>query len=213
MTTNRRANLDFPLTGSGPLCSAVRAVGLESFADVAEFIRALPYGRVADHEDQAGILRARTGTCSSKHRFLAALAHECGRMDVSLTVGLYEMSERNTPGVGPLLAAARVDAIPEAHCYLTCEGRRYDFTGLASGPSSPFDSLMDERSVAPDDLPSVKLEYHRAAIARWATKVGLDFEHAWQLREACIATLANNTVNPDARNSIAPLLIDLSDKQ
>ena len=189
--TTEDAKLDFPLTGNGPLSSAVQALGLESFAEVAEVIRTLPYGRVADNEDQAAILRERRGTCSSKHRLLATLAHECGHADVSLMIGFYEMSEHNTPGVGSVLAAARVDAIPEAHCYLMYEGRRYDFTGLASGQSSPFDSLIDERSVAPKDLPSVKLKCHREAIARWATKIGLNFERAWQLREECIAALAN----------------------
>jgi hypothetical protein len=194
--TTEDAKLDFPLIGSGPLSSAVRALGLQSFAEVAEVIRTLPYGRVTDNEDQAAILRERRGTCSSKHRLLAALAHECGRTDVSLMIGFYEMSERNTPGVGSVLAAARVDAIPEAHCYLMYEGRRYDFTGLGSGQSSPFDSLIDEQSVAPDDLLSVKLKCHREAIARWATKVGLNFARAWQLREECIAALANNGLDP-----------------
>ena len=108
MTTDDRAKLDFPLTGNGPLSSAVRALSLESFAEVAEVIRTLPYGRVADGEDQAAILRERRGTCSSKHRFLAALAHECGHTDVSLMIGFYEMSERNTPGAGSVLAAALV---------------------------------------------------------------------------------------------------------
>jgi hypothetical protein len=204
MTTDERAKLDFPLTGSGPLSSAVRALGVKRFAEIAELIRALPYGRVAYDNDQSAILRERKGTCSSKHQFLAALAHECGRIDVSLTIGLYEMSERNTPGVGSILAAARVDAIPEAHCYLIYQGQRYDFTGLASGQSSPFDSLIDERSVAPHDLPSVKLAYHQEAIARWATKVGLGFERAWQLREECIASLANNAVHTGARKDNAP---------
>jgi len=196
MTSNDFPILDFPLTANGQLSAAVRALGLESFADVAEFIRLLPYGRFTDDGDPATILRARTGTCSSKHRFLAALARECDRFDISLTVGLYEMSERNTPGVGSVLAAAGVDVIPEAHCYLTYEGRRYDFTGLAAGQSSPFNSLMDERPVTPDDLPAVKLKYHQEAIARWATQVGLDFERAWQLREECIESLANNWLTP-----------------
>lgn len=195
MTSNDLV-LDFPLAANGPLSAAVRALGLESFAGVTEFIRLLPYGRFTDNGDPATILRARTGTCSSKHRFLAALAHECGHRDISLTVGLYEMSERNTPGVGSVLAAAGVDVIPEAHCYLTYESRRYDFTGLVAGQWSPFDSLMDERSVSPDDLPTVKLKYHQEAIARWATQVGLEFERAWQLREECIVSLANNWLIP-----------------
>jgi hypothetical protein len=196
MTTDDHAKLDFPLTGNGPLSSAVRALGLESFAEVAEIIRTLPYGRLADDEDPAAVLRNRRGTCSSKHRFLAALAHECGHTDVSLMIGFYDMSERNTPGVGSVLVAARVDAIPEAHCYLMYEGQRYDFTGLASGQSSPFDALIDERTVSPDDLPFVKLRCHREAIARWAIKVGLNFERAWELRENCIAMLANARLDP-----------------
>jgi hypothetical protein len=196
MTTNDLPKLDFPIVSNGPLSAAVRALGLESFADVAEFIRLLPYGRVAYDEDPSTILRARMGTCSSKHRFLAALAHECGRFDVLLTIGLYEMSERNTPGVGSILAAAGIDVIPEAHCYLTYDGRRYDFTGLLAGQLSPFDSLMDERSVAPDDLPAVKLRCHQEAIARWSTQVGFDFARAWRLREECIASLANNGLDP-----------------
>ena len=192
MTSNDLPILDFPLSGNGPLSVAVRALGLKSFADVAEFIRLLPYGRFTDDGNPEAILRARTGTCSSKHRFLAALAHECGRLDISLTVGLYEMSERSTPGVGFVLKAAGVDVIPEAHRYLTYGGRRYDFTGLVAGQSSLFDSLTDERSVIPDELPVVKLKYHQEAIAQWAPQVGLDFERAWQLREECIASLANN---------------------
>jgi hypothetical protein len=119
---DRRAKPVFPLTGNGPLSSAVRALGFESFADVAEFICALSYGRAANDEDQTGILRARTGICNSKHRFLAAVAHGCGRMDVSLTIGLYKMSERNTPGVGTVLAAAQVDAIPARVGYTAFPG-------------------------------------------------------------------------------------------
>jgi hypothetical protein len=196
MTTDDHAKLDFPLTGNGPLSSAVRALGLESFAEVAEIIRRLPYGRLADDQDPTAILHEHRGTCSSKHRFLAALAHECGHPEVSLMIGFYEMSERNTPGVGSVLARAGVDAIPEAHCYLMYEGRRYDFTGLSPGQVSPFDSLIGERPVAPDDLPSVKLKCHQEAIDRWAAKIGLNFERAWQLREQCIASLANDRLDP-----------------
>ena len=99
-------------------------------------------------------------------------------------------------GVGSALSTAGVESIPEGHCYLICGGRGYDFTGLAVGQSSPFESLVEERSVAPDDLPAVKLKYHQEAIARWARKVGLDFERAQQLREKCNASLANNGLDP-----------------
>jgi hypothetical protein len=107
-----------------------------------------------------------------------------------LTLGLYEMSERNTPGVGRILAAAGVHTIPEAHCYLTYQAKRHDFTGLEFGAASPFDSLMDECNVAPAELLAFKGRYHRAALARWAASIGFDPQRAWQLREQCIAELA-----------------------
>jgi hypothetical protein len=183
--------LDFPISSSGSLSSAVRALGLSTFAEVAEHVRALPYGRVTAGDDVLSVLRAGRGTCSSKHRFLAALAAECHHPDFRLTLGLYAMCERNTPGVGRILSAAGVDAIPEAHCYVTVGGERYDFTGLPSGTSSPFAFLIDERTIAPNDLPALKLRYHREALARWASAVGMDPERAWRLREQCITHLAD----------------------
>src|SRR5258708_22709463 len=80
------------------------------------------------------------------------------------------MSERNTPGVGGVLEAAGIDAIPEAHCYLTYQGRRFDFTGLAPGCASPFDTLIEERTVSPSEVTSVKAAFHGDALAKWADR-------------------------------------------
>jgi len=191
MSLNTPTALDFPITGTGPLSSAVRALGYKRFADAAETVRALPYGRVRDTEDLLAVLNEQKGTCSLKHRFLAALAHECGYTDVKLTLGLYEMSDKNTPGVGRVLDAAGIDAIPEAHCYLTYQGRRFDFTGLTPGHASPFDSLIEERNVSPSELTSVKVAFHRDALAQWAKLHHVDPDRAWQLREECIRLLSN----------------------
>ncbi len=178
---------DFELS-DGPLSRLANDLGLRRFSEVAEAIRALPYGRVRDAGDVAAALKERKGTCSAKHRFLAALAHECGRTEVTLMVGLYEMSEENTPGVGAVLGELR--AIPEAHCYLAVAGERFDFTGLAGGAASPLDSLLEERAVSPVDLPATKLAYHRRAMDPWARARGLSLDAAWDLRERCIASLA-----------------------
>src|SRR4051794_40244443 len=97
------AKLDFRIPDAGPISVAARTLGFYDFAQVAEHVRALPYDRVADEGDPLAVLHARRGTCSSKHRFLAALAHECDHTDVTLMLGLYEMSERNTPGIGSVL--------------------------------------------------------------------------------------------------------------
>ena len=48
--------LDFPITGTGALSSAVRALGYGRFAQVAEAVRALPYSRVRDTEELLAVL-------------------------------------------------------------------------------------------------------------------------------------------------------------
>jgi hypothetical protein len=48
---------------------------------------------------------------SLSHQLLAAVAQDCGHSEVQLTVGIYEMSEENTPGVGTVLNA-NSNAVP-----------------------------------------------------------------------------------------------------
>jgi len=64
-----------------------------------------------------------------------------------------------------VLHAASLPWIPEAHCYLAVDGERFDFTGLARGSSSPFNALLSEHVVLPDELPQSKLRLHMQAIA------------------------------------------------
>jgi hypothetical protein len=89
-----------------------------------------------------------------------------------------------------VLQDAGVDAVPEAHCYLTIHSARYDFTGLEQGEASPFDALLLEQRVLPEQLPAVKTALHQREIAAWAARTGLTADGGWALREACIAALA-----------------------
>jgi hypothetical protein len=61
--------------------------------------RPLPFCSRFRWDDALSALRLGQSTCNPKHRFLAALAHECGQNETALTLGLYEMSDRNTPGL------------------------------------------------------------------------------------------------------------------
>lgn len=194
--------LDFLIPNAGPISLATKLRGYGSFLAVSEAVRALPYGRVKDPESALATLEEGRGTCSTKHRFLAALAHECGHTGVVLMLGLYEMCEANTPGVGAVLAAAGFSGIPEAHCYLMHDGRRYDFTGLPSGPASVFEALFEERSVSPDELVSTKAAYHRCALTKWARAHGIEPDRAWAIRENCIELLADSTSRTAARDAL-----------
>jgi hypothetical protein len=191
----------FRISGGSALCEDVRSRGFKSFKRLAEHVRKLPYGRAANTEDPLAVLRQGRGTCSAKHQLLAAVAQDCGHSEVQLTVGIYEMSEDNTPGVGTVLNAASLTSIPEAHCYLSIEGERFDFTGLSSGTSSPFAALLAEYTVSPRELSQVKVELHKRAIAAWASDRGISKEAAWAAREACIAKLADDASGAHAKVS------------
>lgn len=182
----------FPIQSRSPLCDAVRARGLPDFASLCEHVRTLPYGRVASQNDPLLVLNEGKGTCSSKHQLLAAIAHECGHHAIQLTVGIYEMSEANTPGVESVLQEASIPSIPEAHCYLIFSGDRFDFTGLPLGYESPFDSLLEEHVVSPQLLGQSKIGLHKQALEVWASKMGMPFNRAWSIRESCIAALTAN---------------------
>ena len=181
-------SLRFPLDPSQALGSACAALSLGTFDRAARHVEALAYRRPLGNHVSA-VLEEGVGTCSSKHRLLAQLAHENGRHEITLAIGIYMMDGRNTPGVGAALAAAGLDSLPEAHCYLKLDGFRHDFTGLPAGEASPLDSLVSEQEVIPAELPAFKVPYHRRILADWATRNALDPERVWRIREACIAAL------------------------
>ncbi len=182
----------FHIASRSRLCDELRARGWNDFGALCEQVRALPYGRVSNAADVLSILREHKGTCSSKHRLLAEVARDCGHPEVELVVGIYEMSEANTPGVGAVLRTASCVSIPEAHCYLRVGTARWDFTGLSAGHASPFASLLEEHVVLPETLGTTKLSLHRRALERWAPTVGWSPATAWSLREACIAALSSH---------------------
>lgn len=175
--------IDFPLRGTGPIVTQVTQ-RFERFASLAEHIRQMPYGRTNSYGDPLAVLTENKGTCSGKHWLLALVAEECGRHDIELVVGIYAMSEVNTPGVGAILEPAGVLSIPEAHCYLKVGGLRLDFTGLNEGATSPFYALLSEHTVQPARLLEEKSRLHREAIGQWAAHRAWDHEQAWSLREA-----------------------------
>lgn len=122
-----------PLRVRDPLCDAVIAAGFDRLDQLAVHVQGLPYRRPLQQSHPLAVLREGCGTCSSKHLLLARVAQSSGRFDVMLTVGVYDMDEDNTPGVGQVLAKAGVPSLPEAHCYLTVDHQRLDFTGLPGG--------------------------------------------------------------------------------
>lgn len=188
----KRDSLSFQVSFATETRLSRLGLDLTTFKALALHVQDLPYGRGSSSEDPFQVLRDGRGTCSSKHRLLALVAKDAGRSDIRLTVGIYQMSEANTPGVGEVLARSGLSYVPEAHCYLSRYADRLDFTGLSAGHESPFTSLESEYFVEPEVLPMEKTTIHKRAIHSWSISVGLSFEEAWAVREECIAALSQS---------------------
>ena len=139
------------------------------------------------------MLEEGVGTCSTKHALLARLAEEQG-LPIHLTLGIYEMSEMNTPGVGAVLDSHDLPFVLEAHCYLTFGDARIDVTRSITWPSKPISRFLHEERIKPDQSGTYKKQLHQRILRAWIASSpeasrGLNFDELWLIREACIAAL------------------------
>ena len=160
----------------------------------------MPYGRIADRKQLGLVLSEGRGTCTTKHVLLAELARE-QRIDAQLTLGIYEMSERNTPGVGQVLSQYGLSYIPEAHCYLRYGGERIDVTGVPTG-AEPIEEFLYEEPIAVGQIGAYKNDLHKRFLSEWITRTEVvhsrSLEEVWRIREECIAALgAGEYAKPD----------------
>jgi len=180
-----------PLSIDGPVTRLFRTAGVDDFVGAARHLLKLPYGRIADRNKFWLVLEEGRGTCTTKHALLAELARE-QNIDVRLMLGIYEMSERNTPGVGRVLSAYGLTCIPEAHCYLYYDGGRLDITGVPTG-AEPIGRFLHEEPIAVDQIGAYKNDLHRRFLRDWIVRTdavqGLSVEEVWRIREECIAAL------------------------
>jgi hypothetical protein len=181
------------LQSVGPVSVAFIARGITDFRAAGRYLQGLPYGRTVDRADFRAVLREGKGTCSTKHALLAALAHEHD-LPVVLTLGIYAMHERNTPGVGVVLTRYGLASLPEAHCYLTYAGRRIDVTRFGAEPAEPITPLYEE-AIVPEQIGDYKVTLHRHYMQTWVNANaehvrGRSVEEMWRIREECIAALA-----------------------
>jgi hypothetical protein len=167
--------------------------GVTDFQAAGRYIHQLPYGRNTNRANYRLVLSEGRGTCSTKHALLAELAHEQG-LPVTLTLGIYEMHERNTPGVGQVLDRYGLPFVPEAHCYLTYQGMRIDMTRSGTEPTEPVSRFVYEETITPGQIGDYKVRVHQQFLQQWSAQTTLthrlSFEEIWRIREECIAALA-----------------------
>ena len=134
------------------------------------------------------------GSCSTKHALLIELAKENGNTDLELILGIYKMNEKNTRGVKPILLKYGLDHIPEAHCYVRFNNKRYDFTTQDSSEESPLESIVEETTISPSQINEYKEDFHRSYLQSWIKKTKLpgrwNLDKLWNAREECIRELS-----------------------
>lgn len=102
------------------------------------------------------------------------------------------MNRKNTPKIAAALKDAPVKVVPEAHCYLRFQDRRYDFTSYESGGAPNLDlEFLHEEFIQPDQIRNYKTELHMKWMQRWLqeTEQVLSVEELWAVRENCISAL------------------------
>jgi hypothetical protein len=182
------------LKPAGAISEAFIQVGALDYRAAARFISHLPYGRNTIVSDPLSVMREGYGTCSTKHALLHKLATEQS-VDVALVIGIYEMHQRNTPGVGPILRKYGLAALPEAHCYLRFRGDRIDVTReIGADAPEAITQFLHEEDIAPEQIGDYKTTLHRQFLRRWIAETGTtgrrDLDEMWRIREECIAALS-----------------------
>ena len=183
---------NFPIQSDLPLSQMCHSLEINDFHEAAQYIFQLPYRRNSSKEDLTLVFSEKCGVCSTKHAALAALALENGFSTLKLVVGIYQMNEKNTPGVGGVLEKANLEYMPEAHTYLVFEKNRIDITREVEVETSAFDCLLLEKEIQPNQIGKFKVNLHREFLEKWKTeqKVNYSLEELWKIREDCIQALS-----------------------
>ncbi|WGH76618.1 hypothetical protein P8625_05515 [Tenacibaculum tangerinum] len=183
--------MDYKLTSKDKLTELAKSNGIETWNELTEFIKNLPYGRNKNRTDFRLVLSEKKGTCSSKHALLKSIADLNNVPNIDLVIGIYRMTELNTPKIGNELTKNSIEFIPEAHCYLKINGKRTDLTSGQSEFMKIEKDIIKEKLIEPNQVAEFKVDYHKNFIKLWLneTKSKFEFEQIWQIREKCIANL------------------------
>lgn len=182
------------LSASETLSALLIARGITTWQEAITHIRKLPYGRNSNRKDVSLVIFERKGTCSSKHAVLKIIAEENKIEGVKLILGIYKMTEENTPGIGDYISKSSLNYIPEAHCYLQVDGERKDYTSLSSSISRISQDILSETEIAPSQVSAWKVDFHKQFIRDWRISEGITagFDEIWKVREQCISSLSNS---------------------
>ena len=183
---------DYLLNSKDELTNLAKSKGINSWNELTQFVKNLPYGRNENRTDFRLVFSEMKGTCSSKHALLKCISDLNDIPDVKLIIGIYRMSESNTPQIGTELSKNGIEFIPEAHCYLKIKGKRIDLTSKKSAFEKIEKDIIEEKEIEPAQIGEFKVDYHIKFLKSWLkeTKSKLGFDGLWLIREKCVKNLA-----------------------
>lgn len=170
-------------------------MNLTTWKELVDYVQILPYGRNSNRSDFFLVLKEKKGTCSSKHALLSSIALENEFHDVQQILGIYKMTDNNTPGVGDTQLTLTIDYIPEAHSYLKIGNEYFDYTNPRASYKRIELALLYEIKIQPQDVVEKKLRIHQDFIMQWIDEQQLDLslDEVWAKRESCIDRLSKQT--------------------
>lgn len=180
------------LSSEDELTRSVRSKDIETWNDLLEFVRHLPYGRNQNREDLSLVISEKMGSCSSKHALLRKIAENNQISGVELILGMFKMDHQNTPKIRSTISDHGLEYIPEAHCYLKFNGIRFDLTAVDASFEAIQKDILEEIVIAPEQVTSFKVDYHQNFLKKWMAEnaVSQDFATLWSVREMCIQKLS-----------------------
>ncbi len=184
------SSFNFEISSNGFLSKLCRDNNLSHFQELCNYIKLLPYGRNSDKNKLSLVITEKKGTCSTKHAFLAEVAQENRIETIALFIGVYKMSNENTPGIGDVLLKNNLEYIPEAHNYLKYNNVILDYTSRKD--FSFKEHLLYEEQILPKQITDYKINLHQTFIKKWIVEacIPFSFEDIWDIREQCISNLS-----------------------
>ena len=182
------------LRPAGAVTAAFLRLEASDLQSAAKHVSSVPYGRNTHPDYPLIVLSEGHGTCSTKHALLRRLAIE-QHLDIALVLGIYEMAEQNTPGVGAVLHKHGLAILPEAHCYLRAAGKRIDVTReIDQVHAEAISRFLHEEDIDPAQITDYKTALHKQFLSKWIAENGglggRSLADVWNIREECIASLS-----------------------
>lgn len=185
--------LDFKIgSGKGAISESFTVIGINTFQQACKWVDSLGYKRNHDKNNKLVLFEEKCGTCSTKHALLKRLADENGNQTLKLMLGIFTMNRKNTPAIKDVLTKYDLKYIPEAHNYLRNHNHILDFTGIGVNETKFELDLLEEVEISPDQITDFKVQYHKDYLSRWieTNKIPYTLDKFWEIREECIAALA-----------------------